>query len=144
HSKHLSLKGLVGFQKGKVNMDVGLNVLEYEASNGREFFIQAINSDNVCFGLCRCRIPFEPWRKEITKQTLLVRELHVYVKETEISEESAAVQHKGLGKQLMQKAEELAKANKCNKIAIISGVGVREYYRKLGYELEGAYMVKKF
>ncbi|MEM2916212.1 MAG: tRNA uridine(34) 5-carboxymethylaminomethyl modification radical SAM/GNAT enzyme Elp3 [Candidatus Woesearchaeota archaeon] len=134
----------VGFQKGKVKDDVKINVLEYEASNGREFFIQAVNSDNVCFGLCRCRIPSNPWRPEITKQTLLVRELHIYGKETELNEEAKSVQHRGLGKQLMQKAEELAKANKCSRIAVISGVGVREYYRKLGYELEGEYMVKKF
>jgi elongator complex protein 3 len=133
----------IGFQKKKADADVHLDVLEYNASNGKEFFVQAVNKDDILFGLCRCRIPSNPWRKEITKDTLLVRELHVYGKETEISEESKSVQHKGLGKQLMQKAEEIAKANKCDKVAVISGVGVREYYRKLGYELEGVYMVKK-
>jgi elongator complex protein 3 len=133
----------IGFQKKTADTDVKLDVLEYNASNGKEFFVQAVNKDDILFGLCRCRVPSNPWRPEITKQTLLVRELHVYGKETEISEESKSVQHKGLGKQLMQKAEEIAKANNCNKIAVISGVGVREYYRKLGYELEGEYMVKK-
>ena len=46
---------------------------------------------------------------------------------------------------LMQKAEEIAKENGCNKLSVISGVGVREYYKKLGYELDdvGVYMVKE-
>jgi len=42
----------------------------------------------------------------------------------------------------MQKAEKLAKKQGFNKIAVISGIGVREYYKKLGYKLEGTYMVK--
>ena len=51
----------------------------------------------------------------------------------------------GLGKKLMQKAEEIAKENGFNKLKIISGVGVREYYKKLGYKLDDdrVYMIKK-
>jgi elongator complex protein 3 len=30
-----------------------------------------------------------------------------------------------------------------NKIAVISGIGVRSYYRKLGYRLSNTYMIKK-
>ena len=52
------------------------------------------------------------------------------------------IQHKGLGKLLMKKAEEIARTEGMKKIAVISGVGVREYYRKLGYKLDGSYMVK--
>jgi len=49
-----------------------------------------------------------------------------------------------MGKFLIAKAEEITKKNKFKKLRIISGVGVREYYRKLGYELdeEGIYMIK--
>ena len=40
--------------------------------------------------------------------------------------------------------ELISKNNKnLNKIAIISGVGVRDYYRNLGYKLIGNYMIKK-
>ena len=52
------------------------------------------------------------------------------------------VQHQGSGRQLMEKAEEIAKANGKDKIIVISGIGVRKYYEKLGYKLEGPYMVK--
>lgn len=43
----------------------------------------------------------------------------------------------------MEEAERIAKfEHGSNKVAVISGVGTRHYYRKLGYELEGPYMVK--
>ena len=133
----------VGFQHAGIDKAQKIETIEYEASGGKEYFIQAVNSQGVLFGLCRARIPLNPFRPEITKDTLLIRELHVYGKETNVSEEGFSVQHKGLGKQLLQTAEEIALKNSCKKIVIISGVGVREYYCKLGYELEGEYMVKK-
>ncbi|MDP3244491.1 MAG: tRNA uridine(34) 5-carboxymethylaminomethyl modification radical SAM/GNAT enzyme Elp3 [bacterium] len=52
------------------------------------------------------------------------------------------VQHTGLGKSLMKKAEEVARQQGYKKIAVISGIGVREYYRKLGFRQQGTYMVK--
>ena len=72
-----------------------------------------------------------------------IRELHVYGQLVEIGErEKGASQHKGLGRQLVEAAENIAKENDFKKLAIISGVGVREYYRKLGYTKIGTYMIK--
>ena len=90
----------------------------------------------------RLRIPYKSFRKEITKKSLLLRELHVFGSQVRIGEKGD-VQHKGLGKELLKKAEEIAKIEDCNKIVIISGVGVRAYYKKLGYKLEGCYMTRK-
>ena len=59
-----------------------------------------------------------------------------------LGEKGKRSQHLGLGKQLMEEAEKISKKNKCKEIKVISGVGVREYYRKLGYELDDDYMVK--
>ena len=42
----------------------------------------------------------------------------------------------------MEKAEAIAKNAGKEKMVVISGVGVREYYVKLGYKKEGHYMVK--
>ena len=52
-------------------------------------------------------------------------------------------QHRGYGKQLMKEAEKIAIQNGYEKISVISGVGVRNFYRKIGYELNGGYMIKK-
>ena len=62
-----------------------------------------------------------------------------------IGEKSASFisQHRGLGKKLMAEAEKIAKKEKCQELFVISGVGVRQYYKKLGYSLRGEYMIKK-
>ncbi|MEK6809778.1 MAG: tRNA uridine(34) 5-carboxymethylaminomethyl modification radical SAM/GNAT enzyme Elp3 [Nanoarchaeota archaeon] len=131
--------------KGKhVNWDkVEIKVMEYEASQGKEFFISAEDIENdLLIGFCRLRFPSEYLRPEITPGSALLRELHVYGTATAIGDEGM-VQHKGWGKKLMQKAEEIAHAQGKEKMVVISGVGVRKYYEdKLGYVKEGPYMVK--
>ncbi len=131
--------------KGKdINWEkVEIKVIEYEASQGKEFFIAAEDvPQDLLIGFCRLRFPSQFLREEITPKSALIRELHVYGTATAIGDEGV-VQHKGWGKKLMQKAEEIALQHGKNKMVVISGVGVREYYkRKLGYCKEGPYMVK--
>ena len=94
-----------------------------------------VNEQDILFGLLRLRI---------FKGGAIIRELHVYGKALELGERKlVASQHIGLGKQLIKKAEEIIRDNNCNTLKIISGVGVREYYKKLGYKLEDTYMVKE-
>lgn len=125
--------------------DVKLNIKEYEASQGKEIFLSYDDVKNdILLGFCRLRIPFKPFRKEITTKSAGIRELHVYGAAVPIGEEGL-IQHKGLGLELMNKAEEIAK-NKfdCNKMLVISGNGVKEYYHnKLNYKKDGVYMSKK-
>ena len=129
-----------------IDQNIEIKTSEYEASNGKEFFIQAINKDNILFGLIRLRISNDrqsPMIQEL-KDCAIIRELHVYGKSLNLNEKSKnAGQHKGLGKQLMKKAEQIAKSQKIKKMAVISGVGVREYYKKLDYKLNKNYMIKE-
>ena len=87
-------------------------------------------------GLCLDRID------DTLSDAALVRELHVYGTMKRVGQEGSQSQHTGMGKALLVKAEEIAKNNNYSKIAIISGVGVRDYYRKRGYTLESTYMIK--
>jgi elongator complex protein 3 len=74
----------------------------------------------------------------------MIRELHVYGTMVELGKKGN-VQHKGLGKELLKKAEEIAKEKGIEKLKIISGVGVRKYYESLGYNLDDkGYMIKNF
>jgi elongator complex protein 3 len=115
---------------------------KYKASKGTEFFISAEDTkNNILIGFIRMRFPSQQLRKEITKKTALIRELHVYGTATAIGEEGL-VQHKGIGKQLLKEAENIAKKENKNKMVIISGVGVRNYYYKLKYKKEGPYVSK--
>jgi len=117
-----------------------LDVIEYDASNGKEFFIY-FKQENEIIGFCRLRFPSEFLREEIIPGSAIIRELHVYGKAVDVSK-IGAVQHKGFGRKLMGKAEEICKKNNKKKLLVISGVGVREYYKKLGYEKDGPYVSK--
>jgi len=128
----------------EVNWDmVKVKITGYSASNGKEFFIQATDKENdLLVGFCRLRFPFEFLRPEITADSALIRELHVYGTATSLGK-NGKVQHKGWGQKLMKAAEKIAIEHGKKKMVVISGVGVREYFRcKLGYKKEGHYMVK--
>lgn len=118
-----------------------LIVREYEASKGKEFFISFEENDKI-IGFCRLRFPSQFLRQEITESSALIRELHIYSHALSIGKQGSSAQHKGFGKRLLEKAEEIAKLNNKNKIVVISGVGVRDYYKKFNYNLEGPYMTK--
>lgn len=119
--------------------EIVYRVAEYIASNGVEYFISAedISGDILC-GFVRVRM------KE-SQNNVWIRELHVYgqlQKTTTVEVGEHAVQHKGIGKRLMQFAKELALKNKKTSIKVISGEGTKEYYKNLGYhEDEYGYMV---
>ncbi len=121
-----------------------LNIEEYEANNGIEFFISIDDkkTDKI-IGFCRLRFPAKQLRKEFTKRTAIVRELHVYGKTTSVGKIGKKAQHKGFGTILLKTAELICKENDYNKLLVISGVGVKGYYKKLGYKKEGIYMSKK-
>ncbi len=119
---------------------------KYIASEGTEYFISIEDiQQSILLGYLRLRIPSEPFRPEIDKNTALIRELKVVGTSVPIGEHlTKAFQHKGLGKQLMQEAEETAKNIGMEKIIVLSAIGTREYYRKLGYTQDGVYMSKFF
>jgi elongator complex protein 3 len=111
-----------------------LRIKKYQASGGDEYFLEYTNRDEkVLYGFCRLRL---------SQGKAIIRELHVYGELVPVGSKQK-VQHAGLGKKLLKKAEEIAKEAGVKKILIISGVGVRDYYRKLGYRLENTYMIKK-
>ncbi len=121
-------------------------VEKYRASGATEFFISVEDLKNdLLIGFIRLRFPEKSIREEIDNSTALVRELHVYGPLVPLGEEPKlfAWQHKGIGKRLLKEAEEIAMSHGKEKMVIISGIGVRDYYRKFGYEREGVYMAKK-
>jgi len=129
------------------NIKVGkikIKVLYYNASDGNEFFISCEDPKNdILFGYCRLRFPNKLLRKEITEDSALIRELHIYSPLISIGKKSKhSYQHRGLGKKLLEKAEEIAKTYYKKKIVIISGIGARRYFSKMNYRKQGPYMVK--
>jgi elongator complex protein 3 len=120
--------------------------MDYEANGGREIFLSFEDKKNdILFAFLRLRIPNKSHRNEITDDVAIIRELKVVGHHVGIGNEPSGFQfqHRGFGRALLKKAEEIAKEEFWkNKILILSGVGAREYYRKFGYRLEGPYMAK--
>lgn len=129
---------------GKILLDdIQLVVREYAASGGRELFIsyEDVKKDKL-IALLRLRFPGRTFIKEL-KNAALIREVHVYGAQVAVGGSGAGQkQHIGWGTKLMTDAEKFAKKSGYKKMAVIAGIGTREYYRKKGYELEGTYMVK--
>jgi len=120
-----------------------LKRLDYNASGGREVFLSFEDEGQTIFGLLRMRVGSVAVGNG---DLAMVRELHVFGSEVPLGEKyDRATQHRGLGLELLKEAERIARDEfKAPNIAIISGVGAREYFRSAcGYELDGAYMVKK-
>jgi len=147
-------------EAGRHNVDATHGVLKvrvYHAQEGMEYFISWETADEqVLFGFLRLRIPKKRMEHDVfpeLAETALIRELHVYgrtfavgeIASTGDSGDTTVAQHLGIGKKLMVAAENIAIADGFSKIAVISGVGVRNYYERLGYHLadgEGEFMMK--
>jgi len=130
----------------------------YENAGGVEVFLSVEDDERrAVFGFCRLRLPSthahlvaNEGREKILSSfpvlrgAAIIRELHTYGTALKIDEKNPeAAQHKGYGRLLMQTAEDIARREGYAAMAVISGIGVREYYKTLGYEERDTYMVKK-
>ena len=125
--------------------DIKLNRINYDSSGGKEVFLSYEDKNESIYGFLRLRKPsINAHREEINQKSCIVREIHVYGKSLKLGEkEDDEIQHSGLGKKLMQEAEKISKEEfDAKKILVISAIGTREYYQKLGYSLYGPYMSK--
>jgi len=150
-------------EKYKSKQKVYLFRENYDASEGKEIFLSyeyieadkrrldtPINAEKKLYALLRLRVPSQIFNKEkhyipILEKTAIIRDVQTFgelVPPHQIW--WGAPQHRGLGKKLIAEAERIAKEEfNLSEIAVISGIGVREYYRKLNYRQKETYMKKK-
>jgi elongator complex protein 3 len=134
--------------------DVELVRRDYVANGGWETFLSYEDpQQDILIGLLRLRkASSAAFRPEVApspggggwRQASIVRELHVYGAAVAVSErDPTRFQHQGFGVLLMEEAERIAREEHgSDKVLVISGVGTRHYYRRLGYRLDGPYMSK--
>lgn len=123
-----------------------LYIEEYQADAGTEYFLQFASKDKrKLYAFLRLRIPNKEENNFIPEidQAAMIREVHTYGRLIPLKSQETGIQHVGFGTRLTNEAEKIAKKSGFKKMAVISGVGVRGFYRKLGYKLEGTYMTKK-
>ncbi|MEM2914148.1 MAG: GNAT family N-acetyltransferase, partial [Candidatus Bathyarchaeia archaeon] len=121
--------------------------LKYDASGGEELFISPEDHVNdVLIGYARLRFPSEKaHRPEVSRQnTSLIRELRVLGPLVPVGKHDGdAYQHKGYGRMLLEKAEEISREKGYEKILVTSALGTKRYYMQLGYAYDGPYMSKR-
>ncbi|HIH44712.1 MAG TPA: tRNA uridine(34) 5-carboxymethylaminomethyl modification radical SAM/GNAT enzyme Elp3 [Candidatus Methanoperedenaceae archaeon] len=133
-------RALHGVEPGNIE----LGAVTYRACGGIEHFISFEDRElDVLIGFLRLRFPASPHSSELSGSAL-VRELHVYgpLVPLKTRAKEAEWQHRGYGEELLIEAERMAAQAGFKKIAVTSGIGVREYYRRLGYRRDGPYMAK--
>ena len=139
--------------------DLRLDVVRYESSGGREAFISYEDGSERIYGFVRLRRPSpDAHRPELSggKHVCMVRELHVYGRTVGVGNDpdagspnvctrtGPAIQHMGLGRGLMAAAEDVARSEfGARRMLVISAVGTRPYYARLGYLRRGPYMSKE-
>ena len=124
-----------------------LKRIDYKSSDGIEIFLsyESVKSAKI-YSFLRLRINNDKAQIiTVLKKSGLIREIHTYGPQMRIGQKSKnAAQHQGFGKALIAEAERIAKEEfGLQKMAVISGVGVHQYFEKLGYGLKQTYMVKK-
>ncbi|KKU33055.1 hypothetical protein A3K29_05050 [Candidatus Collierbacteria bacterium RIFOXYB2_FULL_46_14] len=140
---------------GVYNAEIQLAIDERETLGGKEIFL-SFESGDMLFSMLRLRLP-DAGENMLFKElegSAIIREVHTYGQVKEIERElkesrtqelksgGSESQHRGLGKRLMVEAEGIALDRGFKKMAVISAIGTREYYKKLGYDLEEEYMTK--
>jgi elongator complex protein 3 len=126
--------------------EIILRRIDYSASKGSEIFLSyETKAGDTILGFLRLRKVARPHRAELDGSAV-VRELHIYGQAISIgiSDRRDSYQHKGLGMRLLKEAERISKDDfGVDKIAIISAVGTRQYYKKFGYQQDGPYVSKE-
>jgi elongator complex protein 3 len=126
-----------------------LEAATYETTGGREQFLSFETDDDRLAGFLRLSLPSPEaaaltGMEELGPETAIIREVHVYGPVVRLGDEATRgeAQHAGLGTQLIQEAERRARAAGYSRLAVISAIGTRGYYRKLGFEAGELYMAK--
>ncbi len=131
--------------------ELSLDIIEYDTTATTEFFLQWVTPENRIAGFLRLSLPkeeaFERYRAgadllPTSANDAMIREVHVYGKVERLHEAKEGTQHLGLGRKLVARACDIAREHGRTKIFVISAVGTREYYRKLGFGDNGLYQSK--
>jgi elongator complex protein 3 (tRNA carboxymethyluridine synthase) len=109
--------------------------LRYRSSNGEEVFLQFADGDDRIAAFLRLALPSEESFLDEIRASAVIREVHVYGAAASLGEKNGLkAQHTGLGRRLVERAETIAGQAGYSSLAVISSVGTRAYYRRLGFQ----------
>ena len=127
----------------------------YRTTVSTEHFLQWVTPEDRIAGFLRLSLPdwgalraaLSPKDVEqlpISPGQAMIREVHVYGKVARLHAADQNAQHLGLGRQLVERACQITREAGCTELNVISSVGTRGYYQKLGFSLrpDGLYQVR--
>ena len=125
--------------------DLRLHIREYRSSVGDEVFLQYITQERKIAAFLRLCLPTAdeaPLLEELTG-CAMIREVHVYGLSLGIGKAmSGRAQHLGLGSRLLEQAAQIAVERGYARLAVISAIGTRDYYRKRGFQDGALYQIR--
>ena len=133
---------------GSVDLDtLRLHTVAYETTATSERFLQWVTAEGKIAGFLRLSLPHPEALARydglpIKRGEAMIREVHVYGFATSVDVQGNSAQHHGLGRQLVERACLLAREAGYERINVISAIGTREYYRRLGFHDNGLYQQK--
>ncbi len=125
--------------------DLQLRIDSYETDGTQEHFLSFETAEERIAGFLRLSFPDREQPHPLPELTnhAMIREVHVYGPVLDLGKEShGEAQHLGLGTELVNLAKDMALEAGYDHLAVISAIGTRKYYAKLGFELSGLYMTK--
>ncbi|MGB5340624.1 MAG: tRNA uridine(34) 5-carboxymethylaminomethyl modification radical SAM/GNAT enzyme Elp3 [Thermoanaerobaculia bacterium] len=111
-----------------------LRRLDYDTGLGREVFLQFVTPEDRIAAFLRLSLPARQIQIPEIESSAMIREVHVYGHLAAIGQrQGARSQHLGLGRRLIRRARKIATEKNYRNLAVISAVGTRPYYRRLGF-----------
>jgi elongator complex protein 3 len=130
--------------------DLQKQALVYTTTGAEEHFLSFITADDKLTGFLRLSLPkttgegYPDTGMGDLQNAAIIREVHIYGQSLEVGDQQdGAAQHTGLGTALINWSEEIARENGYARLAVISAVGTRQYYKGRGFERGKLYMVKE-
>jgi elongator complex protein 3 len=134
-------------RKERVNPDeLTLDDLVYQADYAEEHFLSFVTPTDMLAGFLRLSLPEGRIATGLADldAAAIIREVHVYGQSLAVGDEKAgAAQHIGLGTELLEQAENIAREKGYSRLAVIAAVGTRKYYEDRGFERGALYLVKQ-
>ncbi|QWT17243.1 tRNA uridine(34) 5-carboxymethylaminomethyl modification radical SAM/GNAT enzyme Elp3 [Collinsella sp. zg1085] len=147
-SEHTSVQEIRFREVGTAEVDaqsLSLHEFCYDTSVSTEYFLQWLDATGHIAGFLRLSLP----KQELVAAHIdvlpialgeaMIREVHIYGATARLGEAGQAAQHTGLGKALIQRALEIADEAGYERMNVISAVGTRGYYERLGFHMHGLY-----
>lgn len=135
---------------------LALEQIAFETSSTSERFLQWVTPEGRIAGFLRLSLPHADAVRALADEMAaagleaavrpgeaMIREVHVYGMAERVGDQGSAVQHHGLGRQLVERACAIAREAGYGRVNVISAVGTRAYYRRLGFTDNGLYQVRE-